>query len=141
MGRLVGDADPLPRPWLALGAPDVVELRRPDGRAVRSLPPGTRVCLVEDRFPARLLLRRVTREARLRVERELVVLPSVRHPRVVLDDEEAAVRRFWGSVATVPPQLGVPSLVTEALLRTCRSLPWRWTGALAPGRAVMGTMP
>ena len=135
------DPDLATCPWLALGAPDVLQLRRPHGRAVRKLPSGSRVCLVEDRFPSRLRLRRVARSNRLQVERELVVLPSIRHPLVLLDDDEATVGRFWGSVATVPPGLGASAFAVQALLRVCRALPWRWTGALAPGRAVIGTLP
>jgi hypothetical protein len=119
----------------------MVELRRPRTAALRRLDPGTCVCLVEDRPLARRRLRRVVQQTGLSVERELVAVPTTQDPIVLVDDEESAVRHFWSSVATVPPGLARTALPAAAALRLTRLLPWSWTGALVPGRIVIGTMP
>lgn len=128
-------------PWLVFGPPGMVEVRRPEGWAVRCLRPGTAVCLVEDRPFARRRLRRVARESRLTVDRELVAVPTSRRPVVLIDDDEDAVRHFWTTVATVPPGLSRTALAAAACLRLVRMLPWSWTGAVAPGRVVIGRLP
>lgn len=128
-------------PWLALGPPDMVELQRPRAARVGQVASGTPVCLVEDRPFARRRLQRVVRDSGLRVERELVAVPTTRRPIVLFDDEQGAVRHFWNSVATVPPGLAWTALPAAALLRVTRLLPWSWTGALVPGRVVIGRMP
>lgn len=127
-------------PWLALGPPGTLELRRPRTWTVRCLEAGTRVCLVEDRLFARLRLARVVRLAGLVVEREVVAVPTARRPLVLVDDHETAVRQFWNSIATVPPGLAITALPAAGCLRMARLLPWRWTGALTPGRIVIGRM-
>jgi hypothetical protein len=105
---------------------------------LRDLPPGDRVVLMSDRPLSRWTLRRTARRAGLSIERELVAIPSTRRPRVVLDDSPAAVRHLWTRVAVVPPGVAALAGGAELLLRAMRSAPPSWTGALAPGRLVVG---
>lgn len=128
-------------PWLALGPPGMLELRRPKGWEVRFVDSGIWLCLVEDRLFARRRLSRVVRLSDLEVERELVAVPTARRPLVLVDDHESAVRQFWNDIATVPPGLARTALPAAGLLRIARLLPWRWTGAITPGRIVIGRMP
>ena len=90
---------------------------------------------------SRRRLRRLARGLGVVVEREFVVLPSLGRPMVVIDDVEEAVRHFWTAVATVPPGLAFTALPASALLGLARIAPWRWTGAVAPGRVVIGRRP
>ncbi len=126
-------------PWQVLGPRPMVELRDPSVDVLTRLRSGTSVALVTDRPGGRRRLRRDARRAGVRIDRELIVLPSTRHAQVVLDDDPAAVRHFWTSVAAVPP--GVARLAGPAgvVLRVARRLPWRWTGAVAPGRVLIGS--
>lgn len=126
------------RPWLALAAHDAVEIRRPLAGDVRRAPADTMLVLVEDRPLARARLRRLAARTGLVVERELLVLPSITSPVVVVDDEESAVRWLWQQLATVPPGVAGLALPASAALGIARSLPWQWTGALTPGRVVLG---
>lgn len=128
-------------PWLALGPPGMLELRRPKAWEVRFVDSGIWLCLVEDRLFARRRLSRVVRLSDLEVERELVAVPTARRPLVLVDDHESAVRQFWNDIATVPPGLARTALPAAGLLRIARLLPWRWTGAITPGRIVIGRMP
>lgn len=132
--RLLVDA-----PWRVLGPAHAVEVRNPRRRQLRALAPGTPVCLVQDRPWARRRLRRLCRRAGIVLERELVAVPSTRHPIVLVDDQEPAVRHFWASVVTTPPGITRGWLPATLLVRFGRRLPWTWTGAVAPGRVVLGT--
>ena len=86
------------------------------------LAPGTPVAIVVDRPLLRRAARRRCDGAGVRAERELVALPSGSRPLVLFDDHPQTVSAFWDTVAMV---LGARA-------------PWRWTGALAPGRLVLG---
>jgi hypothetical protein len=141
VARIAADANLTTAPWLVLGPAGMLEVRRPQAWVVRCLQPGSTVCLVEDRVFARRRLRRIARRSGLVVERELVAVPTTRHPVVLVDDDERAVRHFWNNVATVPPGLARTALVAGACLRVSRMLPWSWTGAIAPGRIVIGRLP
>jgi L-aminopeptidase/D-esterase-like protein len=125
-------------PWLALCPPDVVELRAPDAQRVRREPPGTPVALVTDRPFSRRRLRRVARQSGVTIERELVALPTTRFVVALADDNEAAVRHLWRNVVTVPSGMVASPLPAALALRVLRRLPWTATGALAPGRVVIG---
>ena len=125
-------------PWLALCGKDAVEIRDPRSPAVHSLAPGTTVVLLCDRPLSRWRLRRLAARAGVEVDRELIGVPSTRRPVVLLDDEESAVHHFWNDVVTVPPGLASGSLPATVALRIARTLPWAWTGALLPGRVVIG---
>lgn len=125
-------------PWLALCGEDVVEIRAPRLSAVRSTRPGVTVVLLSDRPLSRWRLRRLAGRAGIEIDRELIAVPSTRHPVVLLDEAESAVRHFWDDVVTVPPGLALSSLPASVVLRLARSLPWRWTGAVAPGRVLIG---
>jgi len=126
-------------PWLALCPRDAVVLRDPDRLALDRLPSGTSVALVIDGPLARWRLRRRARRCGVVVERELIVVPGTRRPIVALDDTEASVRHFWSHVAAVPPGLTRTHVPATAVLLAARMLPWRWTGALAPGRVLVGS--
>ena len=99
------------------------------------------VVLMDQRPLSRRRLRRVARDLGVVLEREFVVLPTIGRPMVVIDDVETAVRHFWTAVATVPPGLAFTAVPASALLGLARRAPWRWTGAIAPGRVVIGTRP
>ena len=124
-------------PWRVFGTDGVVEIHDPRRADLHRLPPGTPVRLVVDRIGARRRLRRATRRAGIVVERELVVVPSTAHPVVLLDDHPDAVRAFWQSVLA-PPGLARAWLPATLAIRVGRRLPWTWTGAVAPGRVVLG---
>jgi len=126
-------------PWRALCPPRTVELRDPDLRDLARLPSGTSVALVSDRVGSRDRLRRLARRAGVRVERELVVVPSTTSPIVTLDDTEAAVRHFWACVAAVPPGLTWAGAPATLALLAARHAPWWCTGAALPGRVLVGT--
>ena len=132
--RVLADA-----PWRALDQPDSVELRNPRRRQLMALAPGTAVCLVQDRPFGRRHLRALCRRADVVVGRELLAVPSTRRPIVLVDDQLPAVHDFWESVITVPPGITRGWLPATVLIRVCRQLPWTWTGAVAPGRVVLGT--
>jgi hypothetical protein len=127
-----------PAPWLTLAPRGTVEVRQPSTVDLRRLPPGTSVALVADGPLSAVRLRRRARAAGIRVERELVVVPTTRSPLVVLDDTEASVRHFWAAVAAVPPGLTWASAPATAALLVARVAPWRWTGLLMPGRVLLG---
>jgi hypothetical protein len=126
-------------PWRALGSPATVEIRNPRRRDLRALAPGTAVCLVQDRPWVRRRLRRLCARAGVVVERELVAVPSTKHPIVLVDDQQTSVRHFWASFVTTPPGITRGWLAITFLILAGRRLPWTWTGAVAPGRVVLGT--
>jgi hypothetical protein len=126
-------------PWRALGSPGTVEVRNPHRRDLQALAPGTAVCLVQDRPLVRRRLRRLCARSGVVVERELVAIPSTKHPIVLVDDQLPAVRDFWESFVTTPPGVTRGWLAITLLIMVGRRLPWTWTGAVAPGRVVLGT--
>ena len=126
------------RPWLALCPPDVVVVDGFDRRALAALCPGTPVAVRVDAPRSRARLRALARATGVRVERELIAVPTTRHPVVLVDDDESAVRFLWDGLATVPPGLCRTAPVAALALRAARSAPWEWTGALAPGRILVG---
>jgi hypothetical protein len=125
-------------PWAVLCDSDVVLMPAPTRQALRQVPSGRQVALAVDRPLARPRLRRLARRCDVVVERELIVVPTTAHPIAAVDDEESAVRHFWRSVVAVPPGITRAALVATVVLRVARVLPWRWTGAVAPGRVVIG---
>ncbi|KRE97505.1 hypothetical protein ASG76_01965 [Nocardioides sp. Soil774] len=125
-------------PWLALCDEDAVEIRDPRVEDIRRVAPGTTVVLVCDEPLSRWRLRRLAARAGMAIERELIAVPHTRSPVVLLDETESAVTHFWSDVITVPPGLTLALVPASVVLRLARMLPWRWTGALAPGRVVIG---
>lgn len=125
-------------PWRVLTCAEAVELRDPDPRALKELAAGTPVVLVSDLPLSRRRLRRTARRAGVEIDRELLVLPTTGSPRVLVDDDEASVRYLWGAVAMVPPGVARAAAPAALALAVARRLPWSWTGALAPGRVVLG---
>lgn len=126
-------------PWRALCPRRVLELRDPTLHTLRSLPPGTAVALVTDGPLNRVRLRRRARRSGVRIDRELVVVPTTTAPLVVLNNTEDAVRHFWDAVAAVPPGLTWASAPAGIALRLGRRAPWRWTGTLTPGCVLVGS--
>lgn len=128
-----------PPPWAILCPEETVRiLAREARRMLASLPPGTPVAVVTDRPFSRAKLRRLCRRNGVRVDRELVALPSATRPLVVFDDEEPTVARFWNGVAAIPPAPGWVTAPATLVLAVAARAPWRWTGAVAPGRVVIG---
>jgi hypothetical protein len=125
--------------WAPLCPPGTVTVSWTEAAGVLPLlAPGTQVAIVADRPFLRRAVRRRCDRAGVRVERELVALPSGSRPLVLFDDHPQTVSAFWDTVATVPPARGwITALGTLALVLGARA-PWRWTGALAPGRVVLG---
>jgi hypothetical protein len=105
------------------------------------LKPDLPVVLIDQRPFSRRRLRRLARELSIEIEREFIVLPTIGRPIVAIDDTEAAIRHFWTAIATVPPGLAISAVPASALLSLARRLPWSWTGAAAPGRALVGRRP
>lgn len=131
-------ADLAARPWLALCPPDVVVVDGFDRTTLAALCPGTQVAVRVDAPRSRARLHALARATEVRVERELIAVPSTRHPIVLVDDDESAVRFLWDVLATVPPGLCRTAPVAALALRAARSAPWEWTGAVAPGRILVG---
>ncbi|MFY9914161.1 MAG: hypothetical protein WAK18_05820 [Nocardioidaceae bacterium] len=92
---------------------------------------------MDQRFGSRRRLRRLAAQTGVRIERELIVLPTLTKAVVVVDDAPEAVRHFWNHVATVPPGLAILALPARLAVSIGRSLPWTWTG-LAPSHIVVG---
>lgn len=127
-------------PWMTLCPLGTVELdaRTIDANAADELTPELPIVLIDQRPFSRRRLRRTAQRLSIEIEREFIVLPTLRHPLVLIDDTEAAVRHFWTAIATVPPGLAITAVPASALLALARTLPWSWTGAAAPGRALVG---
>jgi hypothetical protein len=127
-------------PWLTLCPFGTLELdsRSIDVGTADQLDPHWPVVLIDQRPFSRRRLRRLARTLSIEVEREFIVLPTLRRPLLLIDDTEAAVRHFWSAIATVPPGLALTALPATALLALARFLPWSWTGGIAPGRALVG---
>ena len=126
-------------PWRTLCPRHVLEFRDPDVRELQRLPSGTAVALVADRWMSRRRLRRRAALAGVVVERELIVVPSTTSPLMVLDDDRTAVRHFWAAVAAAPPGVTWAHGPLSLVLLGMRALPWTWTGAVAPGRVLVGS--
>lgn len=129
-------------PWTLLCPEDTVLVRADDHRRLRvllsTLRSGDRIGFVDGRMFSRWRLRRLATSCDVLIERELIVLPTLVSPIVVVDDTETSVGYLWDSVATVPPGMARTALPAAAALALVRVLPWSWTGALAPGRVVVG---
>jgi hypothetical protein len=125
-------------PWRTLCPQRVLELHDPDLSSLRQLPPGTSVALVTDRLFGRARMALRARLAGIEVQRSLVVLPSISSPLAVLDDNRSAVRHFWAVVAAVPPGVTWAHAPASLVLTAVRRLPWQLTGAIAPGRVLIG---
>jgi len=115
-----------------------IDARTLEAGDAEQLKPDLPVVLIDQRLFSRRRLRKLARQLSIVVEREFIVLPTLRQPIVLIDDTEAAVRHFWTAIATVPPGLAITALPTSVLLGLVRQLPWSWTGAAAPGRALVG---
>lgn len=134
-----GGSSSVAPPWTLLCPENARQVgARDPWQALSRLPAGTPVTVVDDRPLSRWRLRRLARRAGICIERELIVLPTCGRPIAVVDDVESAVHQFWCSLATVPPGLTATAIPAAVALRVARSLPWTWTGAMAPGRVIVG---
>lgn len=127
-------------PWMVLCPLGTLEV---DTRTIEEgiadeLKPDLPVVLIDQRPFSRRRLRRLALELSIEIEREYIVLPTLRRPIVLIDDTEPAVRHFWTTIATIPPGLAFSAVPASALLSMARRLPWSWTGAAAPGRVLVG---
>lgn len=125
--------------WTPLCPPGTVAVSWTEAAGLLpQLAPGTPVAIVVDRPFLRRAVRRRCDGAGVRVERELVALPSGSRPLVLFDDHPQTVSAFWDTVAMVPPARGWITAVGSLAMVLGARAPWRWTGALAPGRLVIG---
>jgi hypothetical protein len=125
-------------PWVVLAPADAVQLASHAVRESQRLAPGTPVVLVANRPFARRHLRRTAQRAGISVRRELLVLPDVRHPLVVLDDHDDCIALFWQAVAMVPPGLTRVHPVATLGLRVLAHTSPELTRRFAPGRILIG---
>jgi hypothetical protein len=126
-------------PWMTLCPLGTLEIdTRTTDDVADQLKPDLPVVLIDQRPFSRRRLRRLARELSIEIEREFIVLPTLGRPIVAIDDTASAVRHFWTTIATVPPGLAISAVPASALLSLARRLPWSWTGAAAPGRALVG---
>lgn len=126
-------------PWTVLCPPNTVNVPAERGaQALAALPPGTSVALTTNRPWSRRSLRRLCDLGDVRIDRELVALPSADRPLVVFDDDPHSVARFWTDVAAVPPAPGWVTAPATLVLALATRLPWQWTGLVAPGRVLIG---
>jgi len=81
-------------------------------------------------------MRRAARARGLVVERELLVLPGLRHPVYLIEDAPESVRWFAREVLIVPPRVPLQALAyaATAVLRAS----WRLWRVAAPGRLLVG---
>jgi hypothetical protein len=129
-------------PWMTLCPLGTLEIdTRTTDDIADQLKPDLPVVLIDQRPFSRRRLRRLARELSIEIEREFIVLPTLGRPIVAIDDTAPAVRHFWTTIATVPPGLAISAVPASALLSLARRLPWSWTGAAAPGRALVGRRP
>jgi hypothetical protein len=126
------------RPWSVLAPANAIQLSGESLRRTAELPPGTSVVLVATRPFARRHLRRAADRADIRVDRELIALPSTRSPLVVVTDDDESIALFWNAVAMVPPgltrALGLATLALHLLTLVSPDV----TRRLAPGRILIG---
>lgn len=126
-------------PWAILCPPGTVTVPAEDARqALAALAPGTPVAVTTNRPCSRRALRRLCAAAGVRVDRELVALPSADRPLVLFDDDAHSVARFWTGVAAIPPAPGWVTAPATVVLAVAARLPWQWTGTAAPGRVLIG---
>ncbi|MDQ2755591.1 MAG: hypothetical protein M3Y71_03355 [Actinomycetota bacterium] len=103
---------------------------------------GEQVVLVDGARLSPHRLRRLACDAGLVVDRELLVLPSLRAPAFVVEDAGASMRWFWSTFATVPPGRTTGSLAITLVTRAARHRPFlSWAGHLIAGRLVVAHRP
>ena len=131
-------ADLATRPWLALCPPGVVVVDGFDRRALAALCPGTPVAVRVDAPRSRARLRALARATGVRVERELIAVPSTRHPIVA-----RRRRRERGALPVGRPGDGASRPVPHGAPRRARPArgpvgPVGVDRGLAPGRILVG---
>lgn len=127
-------------PWLYLTPVGTHSVPAQDLRRLSArFAPGTKVAVACNAPFSSVRLRRAARRAGVSVDRELIVLPSLSSPWVIVDDLEAPVQHFLRSIATVPPGLTFSMIPATLALAVARAVPWRWLGLVAPGRVLIGT--
>lgn len=122
-------------PWRHVLADGTVIVRVEDAAELAGIPRGTSVAIVDAKTWARRRCRRISHSAAIEIEREYVVLPTLREPLVVVEDDRAALRWLVDHQLTAPP--GWPATISLAVKAARFVPPWLF-GALVPGRVVIG---
>jgi hypothetical protein len=126
---------------------DAIRIDVPRGRGdrertvdeLRRLPSGTTVVLADATLGSRRRSRRLARSADVRIERELLAIPSVATPVYAVEDSPGAVESFWTCFATVPAGVSAPALPVAVAIRLVALLrAWALVGAAVPGRFTIG---
>jgi hypothetical protein len=113
--------------------------RRELGPRLRALPPGTTVVLADPAFGSRYRGRALARDANVRIERELLAIPSLRDPVFAVEDAPGPVESFWNCFATVPVGWAAPALPVSLAIRAVTMLKaWALVGVAVPGRFTVG---
>jgi hypothetical protein len=126
-------------PWRLLADPCAVACWLPARpAAVRELPAGTPVVLLDGRLGARWRCRRFAAAGGVRIEAAYVALPSLRRPLYLVQDASETLRYLWSDLLVLPfrPPLLPAAELAAALLR--RAGAWRWTAWFAPGCIAVG---
>lgn len=124
--------------WTAV-APGVRATRADHpGRPLPGSAAGEPLLLLGSRPAGGRRLRATAERAGLRVERELLAIPSVEQPMLVLDDDPDTLAWLCRSVLTVPPGTTWPAPLVDLALRALhRPGPRRLLGRVLPGRALL----
>jgi len=133
-------------PWAVLAPPEAVHVRVPPSRRavgpaserLRELPEGSSVVLSSQGAGAAGRLRRAAARAGLRIERSVIVLPSLDRPAFCVEDAAQPGRYLFSTFLTAPPSGPLRSLAVSAVLQLIPpGALWRAARALAPGRVTI----
>ncbi len=117
---------------------DIAPGRRAEHRAVSAvsrLAPGSGVVL---RGTQDAVLR-VARDAHVDITRELIPLPTSRHPVYLVEDDDVSVRRLFDDLVSVPPGVNRLAAPADAVLRLAvRLAPLQPFRRLFPWRVAVG---
>jgi hypothetical protein len=106
---------------------------------LRRMPPGTTIVLADPRPGSRRRSRVLARRSGVRIERELLAIPSVETPVYAVEDVAPAVASFWNSFVTVPAGVTASALPVTLAIRLVAVLrAWGLIGAIVPGRVTVG---
>jgi hypothetical protein len=131
--------------WRLLAPKEAVVVDMPSGllavrRAsaqLRALPTGTPVVLLDHRPGGRLRVRRIAATGAVVVDRQYVVLPSLRKAIVVAEDTADSLLWTCRSLVAPPPGVTWAHGLVDAAIRFLRRRPGV-AGWLAAGRVVVG---
>jgi len=105
---------------------------------VTGLPSGTPVVILARAPGAIFRCRHFAGAARVAVEREYLTFPSVAAPGHLIEDAQASITSYVGTVLVAPPGK-LYSRPLELCFSVLRAVPsWRLVRRIAPGRAAVG---